>query len=290
MSKGMNVYKAVGVLLLAILSVQGGATIAKHLFKLIGPEGATTLRLGFGSVILALALRPWRLKFEKAHIKDILCYGISLGAMNFLFYHALKEIPIGLAVAIEFTGPLSVALFFSRRPIDFVWIAIVIIGLLLLLPLGKEVHNITLKGVLYALGAGVFWAIYIVFGRRAGKQFGTSAAAVGMIIGAIIFVPVGFVIEGTKLLTPTILGIGFLVALFSSAIPFALEMVAMMNIPEKTYGTLSSLEPAVGALFGLVFLHEYLTLTQWTALTLIIGASLGAVLTARTRKPIKTSS
>lgn len=277
----MSTYKAVGVLLLAILSVQGGATIAKQLFQLIGPEGATSLRLGFGAMILTIALRPWKLKFNKVHSKDLICYGIALGTMNFLFYHAIKEIPIGLAVAIEFTGPLSVALFFSRRPIDFVWIAIVVIGLALLLPIGREVHNLNLKGILYALGAGVFWAIYIVFGRRAGREFGTASVAIGMLIGAIMFVPVGFIIEGAQLLSPKVLAIGFLVALFSSAIPFALEMISMTALPEKTYGTLSSLEPAVGALFGLVFLQEYLTLIQWLALSLIMGASLGAVLTAR---------
>ncbi len=275
---------AVGVFLLAVLTVQGGAVFAKKLFELVGAEGASSMRLGFAALILLFVFKPWKIKFREGNIKNFVVYGIALGAMNFFFYKALKEIPIGIAVGIEFIGPLSVALFFSRRPIDFIWIALVIVGLFLLLPIGEEVNNVNFKGVLYALIAGFWWAIYIVFGRKVGKEYGIPIVSAGMILGAILFAPVGIIMEGANLLTPNVLLLGLTVALLSSAIPFALEMVAMTHIPSKTYGLLSSAEPAVGAIFGIVFLSEHLFSIQWAGLAAIIIASMGATLTARGNK------
>ncbi|MDC7251729.1 EamA family transporter [Wohlfahrtiimonas chitiniclastica] len=272
---------AIGVFLLAVLTVQSGAVLAKKLFELVGPEGATSMRLGFAALMLLVVFRPWRINFKKGNLKQFLVYGVALGAMNFFFYRALKEIPIGIAVAIEFVGPLSVALIYSRRPIDFIWILLAVIGLLLLLPIGQEVHNVNFKGVIYALIAGFWWAVYIIYGRKVGKAYGIPIVSAGMIVGALIFAPIGIITEGANLLNPTILGLGLLVALLSSAIPFALELIAMTHIPAKTYGTLSSMEPAVGAIFGIVFLSEYLLPIQWIALSAIICASLGATLTAR---------
>ena len=240
--------------------------------------------MGFAALILLFVFKPWKIKFREGNIKNFVVYGIALGAMNFFFYKALKEIPIGIAVGIEFIGPLSVALFFSRRPIDFIWIALVIVGLFLLLPIGEEVNNVNFKGVLYALIAGFWWAIYIVFGRKVGKEYGIPIVSAGMILGAILFAPVGIFMEGANLLTPNVLLLGLTVALLSSAIPFALEMVAMTHIPSKTYGLLSSAEPAVGAIFGIVFLSEHLFSIQWAGLAAIIIASMGATLTARGNK------
>lgn len=274
---------AVAVFLLAVLTVQSGAVFAKKLFELVGAEGATSMRLGFAAIILLVVFRPWRIDFKKGNIKNFLVYGLALGAMNFFFYKALKEIPIGIAVGIEFTGPLAVALFYSRRPIDFIWIALVILGLVLLLPIGDEVNNVNFKGVLFALVAGFWWAIYIIFGRKVGKDYGLPIVSAGMIVGAILFAPIGLITEGSNLFTPTILMYGLIVALLSSAIPFALELIAMTHIPSKTYGMLSSAEPAVGALFGIVFLGEHLFVIQWSGLAAIIIASIGATLTARGR-------
>jgi inner membrane transporter RhtA len=274
---------AVAVFLLAVLSVQSGAVFAKKLFELVGAEGATSMRLGFAALILLVVFRPWRIDFKKGNIKNFLVYGLALGAMNFFFYKALKETPIGIAVGIEFTGPLAVALFYSRRPIDFIWIGLVILGLILLLPIGDEVNNVNFKGVLFALIAGFWWAIYIIFGRKVGKDYGLPIVSAGMIVGAILFAPVGLITEGANLFTPTILMYGLIVALLSSAIPFALELIAMTHIPSKTYGMLSSAEPAVGALFGIVFLGEHLFVIQWSGLAAIIIASIGATLTARGR-------
>ncbi len=275
---------AVGVFLLAVLTVQGGAVFAKKLFELVGAEGAASMRLGFAALILLFVFKPWKIKFKEGNIKNFLVYGVALGAMNFFFYKALKEIPIGIAVGIEFIGPLSVALLFSRRPIDFIWIALVVLGLFLLLPIGDEVNNVNFKGVLYALIAGFWWAVYIVFGRKVGKEYGIPIVSAGMILGAILFAPVGIIVEGTNLLIPNVLLLGLTVALLSSAIPFALEMVAMTHIPSKTYGLLSSAEPAVGAIFGIIFLSEHLFAVQWAGLAAIIVASMGATLTARGNK------
>lgn len=274
---------AVAVFLLAVLTVQSGAVFAKKLFELVGAEGATSMRLGFAAIILLVVFRPWRIDFKKGNIKNFLVYGLALGAMNFFFYKALKEIPIGIAVGIEFTGPLAVALFYSRRPIDFIWIGLVILGLIMLLPIGEEVNNVNFKGVFFALVAGFWWAIYIIFGRKVGKDYGLPIVSAGMIVGAILFAPIGIITEGTNLFTPTILMYGLIVALLSSAIPFALELIAMTHIPSKTYGMLSSAEPAVGALFGIVFLGEHLFVIQWSGLAAIIIASIGATLTARGR-------
>lgn len=274
---------AVAVFLLAVLTVQSGAVFAKKLFELIGAEGATSMRLGFAALILLVVFRPWRIDFKKGNIKNFLVYGLALGAMNFFFYKALKEIPIGIAVGIEFTGPLSVAFFYSRRPIDFIWIALVILGLILLLPLGEDVNNVNFKGVMFALIAGFWWAIYIIFGKKVGRDYGLPIVSAGMIVGAILFAPIGLITEGANLFTPIILMYGLLVALLSSAIPFALELIAMTHIPSKTYGMLSSAEPAVGALFGIVFLSEHLFAIQWGGLAAIIIASIGATLTARGR-------
>lgn len=274
---------AVAVFMLAVITVQMGAVFAKKLFELVGAEGATSLRLGFAALILLVVFKPWRIDFKKGNIKNFLVYGLALGAMNFFFYNALKEIPIGIAVGIEFIGPLSVALFYSRRPIDFIWIALVIVGLILLLPLGDEVDNVNFKGVLFALIAGFWWAIYIIFGRKVGKDYGLPIVSAGMIVGAILFAPIGLLTEGSYLFTPTVLMLGIAAALLSSAIPFALELIAMTHIPAKTYGMLSSAEPAVGALFGILFLSEHLFAIQWGGLAAIIVASIGATLTARGR-------
>lgn len=272
---------AVGVFLLAVIAVQAGAVFAKKLFAVVGPEGVISLRLGFAALILLVVFKPWRINFRAGNIKKFLIYGISLGAMNFFFYKSLKEIPVGIAVGIEFTGPLAVALFYSRRPIDFIWIGLVILGVILLLPIGEEVNNVNFKGVFFALIAGFWWAIYIIFGRQVGKQYGIPIVSAAMLVGAVLFAPIGIITEGVNLLSSHVLLLGLVVALLSSAIPFALELIAMTHIPTKTYGMLSSAEPAVGAIFGIIFLSEHLFVIQWAGLCAIILASFGATLTAR---------
>ena len=266
-------------LFVAMLSIQCGAAYAKSLFPAVGAQGVTALRLGLSAVILLPILRPWRARLSRRHMPALLAYGVSLGLMNLTFYMALNRIPLGIAVALEFTGPLTLAVISSRRRSDFAWIALAVVGLLLLLPIGKMARPLDPLGVLYALGAGVGWAMYAVFGKRAGVEHGAAATSIGTAIGALVVVPVGLAHTGPMLLTLPILLSGVAVAIFSSALPCTLEMVSLTHLPARVYGTLTSAEPALGAVAGLVFLHEKLTPLQVVAIAAIVLASVGTALT-----------
>ncbi len=271
----------VGLLLIAMASIQSGASLAKSMFPIVGAQGTTTLRLIFASVIMLLILRPWRAKLNAKSLKTVIVYGMALGGMNFLFYMSLRSVPLGIAVALEFTGPLAVAIYASRRAIDFVWIALAITGLLLLIPTGENAHAIDLVGASYALGAGICWALYILFGQKAGADNGVQTAALGVIIAALFIAPIGIAHAGAALLTPSLIPIAIGVALLSTALPYTLEMIALTRMPARTFGTLMSIEPAFGALSGLLFLNEVLSFAQWMAISCIIMASVGATLTMR---------
>ncbi|MCO6058863.1 threonine/homoserine exporter RhtA [Pseudomonas sp. MOB-449] len=274
----------VSVLLVAMASIQSGASLAKTLFPEIGAQGTTTLRLVFAAIILTLILRPWRARISKASLRPLILYGLALGGMNLLFYMSLRTIPLGIAVALEFTGPLTVALFASRRAIDFIWIGLAALGLWLLLPLGKAEGHLDLTGMAYALGAGVCWALYIVYGARAGSDHGMQGAALGVLVAALFTAPFGIVHAGADLLRPELLPVALAVALLSTAIPYTLEMVALTRLPAQTFGTLMSIEPAFGALSGLIFLGEHLSALQWLAILCIILASIGCTVTATPRQ------
>lgn len=271
----------VGLLLIAMASIQSGASLAKSMFPVVGAQGTTTLRLIFASIIMLLLLRPWRAKFTANTLRTVIVYGMALGGMNFLFYMSLRSVPLGIAVALEFTGPLAVAIYASRKAIDFLWIALAIVGLLLLIPTGATETAIDLVGAGYALGAGVCWALYILFGQKAGAENGIQTAALGVMIAALFVAPIGIVNAGAALLTPSLIPIALGVAILSTALPYSLEMVALTRMPARTFGTLMSIEPAFGTLSGLLFLHEYLSLAQWMAIACIILASVGATLTMR---------
>ncbi|MGY2225353.1 threonine/homoserine exporter RhtA [Pseudomonas gingeri] len=271
----------VGLLLIAMASIQSGASLAKSMFPVVGAQGTTTLRLIFAGIIMLLILRPWRSTFTARSLRTVIIYGIALGGMNLLFYMSLRSVPLGIAVALEFTGPLAVAILASRRAIDYLWIGLAIGGLLLLIPTGSTSASIDLVGTLYALGAGVCWALYILFGQKAGADNGIQTAALGVMIAALFVAPFGIAHAGAALLTPALIPVALGVAVLSTALPYSLEMVAMTRIPARTFGTLMSIEPAFGALSGLVFLSEYLSLAQWLAIACIICASVGATLTMR---------
>ena len=273
--------------MIAMASIQSGASLAKTLFPVVGAQGATTLRLCFASLILLAILRPWRARFTARSLRTVFIYGIALGGMNFLFYMSLRTVPLGIAVALEFTGPLAVAIYASRRAIDFLWIALAAVGLLLLIPTGATSTGIDLMGAGYALGAGVCWALYILFGQKAGADNGVTTAALGVMIAALFVAPIGIVHAGAALLTPSLIPVAIGVAILSTALPYTLEMVALTRIPARTFGTLMSIEPAFGALSGLLFLQEYLTLSQWMAILCIILASVGATMTmGSSAKPV----
>lgn len=267
------------LLLVAMVSIQTGAAFAEGLFPVVGPQGATTLRLAFSALILAAVQRPWRgFRFDRT-VLPLIAYGVSLGAMNTLFYMALRTVPLGIAIALEFAGPLAVAMLGSRRWLDLAWIALAVAGLALLLAPRSSIHAVDPKGALLALGSGVCWALYIVFGRRVGQTFGARGVALGMIIAAVVFVPIGAARVGPALLSPAILPSGVLLALLSSAVPYSLEMTALARIPARAFGTLMSLEPAVGALAGLLMLGETPTPIQWAGIAAVMLASVGTALT-----------
>ncbi|WP_109400716.1 threonine/homoserine exporter RhtA [Proteus sp. TJ1640] len=288
-SAKLQVFYPVLLLLLSMLSIQSGASLAKSLFPVIGAPAVTALRLLLGTLILFFIFKPWRLKFTRESVMPLFLYGLSLGAMNYLFYLALETIPLGIAVALEFTGPLAVAMFSSRRAIDFLWIILVIAGLGLLLPIGDNIHDgLDPLGMLYALGAGVGWALYIVFGQRAGKGYGAATVSIGSLVAAFIFVPIGMLQSSPDIMFSwSILPIALAIAILSTAFPYTLEMIALTRLPAKTFGTLMSLEPCMGAFIGIIFLHEHLTLIQWVALAFIVLASIGSTTTMKSKTKIE---
>lgn len=272
------------ILLLAMLSIQFGASQAKELFPTLGVGGTSTLRLLFAGIILTLVFRPWKIKFTPEVLKGLAFYGVSLGFMNYSFYFALERIPLGIAVALEFTGPLAVAILSSHKKIDYLWALLAGVGIVLLLPLETNTQGLDPLGILFALLAGVCWALYIIFGKKAGSTLsGGTAASMGMLIAALTVLPFGLASDGPKLLNPSAWPLALFVAVFGSALPYTLEMVALKKMPTKTFGVLMSMEPAVASLMGLLFLSEHLTTTQWLAILCVIISSLGSSLTQNNR-------
>jgi inner membrane transporter RhtA len=269
----------VGALVLSMTSFTLGASLAKGLFRTIGPEGATTLRLACGAIILSAAFRPWRMKPGKDW-GPLIVYGLSLGAMNLMFYKALAWIPLGVAIAIEFIGPLLLAAVTSRRKTDFLWIGLSIAGLILLLPIRHAMASLHWQGVSFALAAGAGWVIYILAGQRVGKALGTASVAAGSLLAAAAVAPIGLALAGAQIFQPAVLALGATVGLFSSALPYTLEMVALRRLPSGAYGTIVSAEPAIGSLMGFLMLGETLPLTQWLGIVLIVISSVGCAMGA----------
>jgi inner membrane transporter RhtA len=266
--------------LLAILSVQGGAALAKGLFPALGPTGTVGLRIGLSALILLAAFRPPLHRLTGAQWRAVVPYGVVLGVMNLVFYHALSRIPIGLAVTVEFVGPLGVAVFGSRRAVDLAWVVLAGAGIALITPWTGG--NVDPLGVALAFAAGCCWAGYIVLGGRLSRVLpGGAAVSTGMLVSAVTVVPFAAAAGGFAQVTPGRLAAGAGVALLSSAIPYTLEMIALKAIPARTFGILMSLEPGVAALVGLAVLREVLSPAQWLAVALVIIASAGSTLTGR---------
>ena len=266
--------------LFAIISVQSGAAIAKGLFPIIGATGTASLRIAISALILLAVYKPNLFKITSEQWKFVIPYGLSLGAMNLIFYLAIERIPIGLAVTLEFIGPLLVAVLGSKRIIDFLWVLLAAAGIILIAPWSN--NGIDLVGVLFALLAGALWASYIVLGGKISKIMkGGEAVSTGMLFAALLIVPFGIIGNGLINLTPNLWGLGIALALLSSAIPFTLEMKALGQMPARTFSILMSLEPAAAAISGLLFLQEYLSVNEILAVIFVIIASVGATLTSR---------
>jgi inner membrane transporter RhtA len=267
-----------GLVLLAVFSVQLGAAIAKSLFDELGPSGMVFLRVGFAALVLLLIWRPKVSGYTRRQYLVAVIFGLALAGMNYSLYLAIDRIPLGVAVTLEFLGPLSVAVAGSRRLLDLLWAALAAAGILLLAPLGilGEV-DIDPVGVAFALLAGCFWASYIILSARTGSIFpGGTGLVIALCIGTLVLAPAGITGGGLALLDPGLLIAGFGVALLSSAIPYSLELEALRKLPARVFGILMSLEPAVAALIGLIVLGERLGLRSMAAIVFVTVAAAGA--------------
>ena len=262
-------------LLLSMLSIQGGAAFAKTLFPTLGAAGTTALRVTLAAALLHLIFRPSLRALSREAWRAVLPYGAALGVMNLTFYLSLTRLPLGLAVTLEFVGPLVLALVLSRRLQDLLWVGLAALGIVLIAPRGGADHLDPLGAVL-ALTAGALWALYILAGGAVARRVpGVTGVVAGVTVAAAVTLPFGLVEAGTDMLAPSALLMGLLVAVFSSALPYSLEMAALRALPARVFGVLMSLEPALAALSGWLFLHEHLTLTQTLAMGSVIAASAG---------------
>lgn len=270
-------------LVLSIVSLCIGNSFAKGLFDSTGPVGATTLRLLFSTVFMMLFWRPWRMALTRSDLATIIPYGLCMVCMNSTFYLAIDRLPLGVTLAIQFSGPLTVAVLSSRSRMDFLWVLLALLGLYLLLwpsAITDESLKLDPLGIVYALIAGAFWGLYILVGRRARLIHPGLITSYGFLTASIIILPIGLMQAGENLLHPNILLFGLGIALLSSAIPFTLEIFSLRILPLKSFSIMVSLEPAVGALAGIVILNEFLDLREWLAVMLIVGAAIGTTATA----------
>jgi inner membrane transporter RhtA len=279
MTAGRPRTTAISLVVGAIVSVQSGAAVATKLFDDIGPVGAVAFRLVLSAVILAAIWRPSLRLLRGANRRDLILFGIALAAMNTSFYAALDRIPLGIAVTLEFVGPLGVAIAGSRKRLDLVWAGLAALGIALLSPgIGGDLD---LLGVGLAFLAGAFWAAYIYLTARVGAAFeGGEGLALAMIVAGAILLPFGIAEGGTDLLSLEVLGLGLAVAILSSVIPYSLELEALRRLPTAVFGVLMSLEPAVAATIGFIALDQGLGLNEAAAIACVVVASAGALRSA----------
>ncbi|GAA3821808.1 EamA family transporter [Streptomyces chiangmaiensis] len=268
----------VGLVLAGGVSVQFGGALAVSLMPRAGALGVVTLRLVVAAVVLLLVCRPRLRGHARADWGTVVVFGITMAAMNGLFYQAVDRIPLGPAVTLEVLGPLALSVLASRRAVNLVWAGLALAGVFLLG--GGGFGNLDMVGVGFALSAGAMWAAYIVFSARTGRRFPQAdGLALAMAVAAVAFVPLGIAESGTKLLVPTTIGLGVAVAMLSSVLPYTLELLALRRLPASTFAILMSLEPAVAATAGFLVLGQSLNTHQAVAIALVIAASMGAVRT-----------
>jgi inner membrane transporter RhtA len=263
-----------------IVSVQVGAAIAKNLFDLVPPTAMVWLRLITSAVILLLVARPRLAGHSGRDWLIVLGFGVSLMTMNWAIYQSFARIPLGIAVTIEFLGPLTVAVIGSRRFADLIWVVLAGIGVALL---GVSRASLTLAGVGFALLAALGWAFYILLSAQTGRRWpGISGLAIASMVGAIALAPPAIVEAGNQMLNSTVLMLGLAIGLLSSVIPYSFELIALRRIPPRVFSILMSLEPAVAALAAMILLGEFLSLVQWLAMACVVIASIGATRTSTT--------
>jgi len=266
--------RAIGFVLIGILSVQFGAAIAKDLFDRIDPTAMVFLRLLTSALVLLAIARPALRARTRQDWLVVAAFGATLGLMNYAIYQSFARIPLGIAVTIEFVGPLAIAVIGSRRARDLVWVALAGIGVALL---GFEPEGVTLPGVLFALLAGASWAAYILLSASTGRRWpGLDGLAVASVLATLLLALPAIHAGGGTLLDPEILALGAAVGMLSSVIPYSFEMAALRHLRPAVFGILMSLEPAVAALAAVVVLREFLAPVQWVAMGCVIVASVGA--------------
>lgn len=278
-----DVVPAPALVIAAIASVQSGAAIAIKLFPAVGSGGALFLRLAIAAVVLGVAVRPPLRTFSRTDLGLMVGFGVVLAAMNASFYIALDRIPLGVAVTIEFLGPLAVAVAGSRRLADGAWVLLAAVGVVLL---ARGGGHLSAAGLVGAAVAAVCWAGYILLSQRVGRAVpGLSGLAVALMVGAVLSAPYGIVAGGVDLVRPSILGKGLALALLSSVLPYSFELFALRRMRAAVFGVLMSLEPGMAALSGLIFLGQHLRAREWLALGCVVAASVGATAAARDRLP-----
>jgi inner membrane transporter RhtA len=277
----------VGLLLTAVVSVQLGAAIAATIFDDVGASGATLLRMVFGSAILIAVVRPRVREVARTDLAYAIALGVTLASMNFFFYQALDRIPLGVAVTVEFIGPLGVAIAGSRKALDVLWVALAAVGIVLLSP-GTGGADVQALGVFYAAVAGGFWALYIYVNARVANAFaGAHGLSIAMVVAAVLVAPPGIVEGAGDLLDPVVVVAGAAVALLSSAVPYTLETEALRRLRPSVFGVLMSMEPAVAAMAGFAVLGQRLDARQILAIVFVVAASVGALRDSGAPPPIE---
>lgn len=261
----------------SIVSLQFGSGYATTLFDEAGAMGVTAMRLGFAALIMMAVVRPRMRGWDRSQWKTVVAFGLSLALMNGFFYAAIAQIPFGIALAFEFLGPLGLAAALSRRARDFAWVLLALAGVTTIGLHNADTGALNVSGVVFALLAAASWAGYIVLGARTAKAVpGHQGLAAGLVVAAIVLVPLGFVSAGSALLSPSVLVPGIAVAVLSSVMPYAMEMQALKTMPKKTFSILLALEPAAGVLTGVIMLGQHLDLLTIAAIGLVVIAGMGA--------------
>ena len=273
---------AVMFMVLSMISYQISASFAKQLFLVLDPLTVTILRLCFASIIICLMFRSWHILKRLSFLKwrDLLCYSAALCLMNVLFYMSLGKLPQGIAVGLEFIGPLGLALLSIKNRSDYIWVLLAILGIVLMVPWGQaQGDNFSIIGAAFALGAGLCWAFYIYFGQKVVHQnIGMHALTIAITLSALTLLPIGLYNNATALLDTQYWPKALVIAILATAIPYALDLKALKILSKLSYGTLSSLSPALAAITGMLLLGESIGAWQWAALVCIMLASVGVTL------------
>src|SRR5256885_390713 len=278
-SRAIEAVPPPGLLLVSIVSIQLGAAVAVHLFETLGPIGTVFLRIAFSAVLLLVAARREIGSGARRHVGLLLLFGCVIGAMNMCFYGAISRIPLGIAVAIEFVGPLGVAAFTSRRPIEFLWIGLAVAGLLLLTPsIGTDLDPV---GVALALAAGVGWASFVLISPRVASAVGDSGLALAMLVAGLSTLPFALAAGGLERLNPVLLAGALAVAIFSTSLPLSLEFAALTRMTARAYGIVVTMEPVVAGLVGATVLGQVVPPNALLAIACVTVAAIRVTLTDR---------